>query len=536
MVSKIRTMLRRSQRALSNDRGNVAVVLALALAPLTVAGLGAVDMARAMSAKIQLQDSLDAAALAAAGSAGSDAALLDQTGDRVIGQNLKLDPDFQLTSSNFTFGANGKVLASATATVTPFIAGLVTGGAMTIGASTEILRAQDKLEIALVLDNTGSMVLSNSPKLATLKTEAAKLVDKLAVAASQNTEPNAVKIALVPFSNTVRVQGTTPLTGYSNASHSGGVPTWLDGQGRSHWGTGRADIFATQYTDRFSMLKALGRDWEGCVEARPQPYDVQETEPTSSDADTLFVPYFWPDEPDSNVTGGSAYNDYLKDISNSSTFLTREQFAGKYTNPPVWRHTGTFQLLGMTYTFGPQAGCTLQPVIRLTTDTASIKTGIANMKAISETNIPLGLMWGWHALTPNAPFADGTPYGTPHTRKIVILMTDGENTANDSGDGNDSYYSGLGYIWQKMLNLTGSSTSTQRTAAMDSRLSTLCTNMKAKNIEIYTIRVEVTSGTSTLLRNCASSPDRFFDVQNVSNLGVAFDAIAGSISNLRISR
>jgi hypothetical protein len=60
--------------------------------------------------------------------------------------------------------------------------------------------------------------------------------------------------------------------------------------------------------------------------------------------------------------------------------------------------------------------------------------------------------------------------------------------------------------------------------------------VKAKGIVLYTVRVEVTSGTSDLLKGCASSPDKFYDVQNVSQLGTAFDAIARSIDNLRISK
>jgi hypothetical protein len=145
-------------------------------------------------------------------------------------------------------------------------------------------------------------------------------------------------------------------------------------------------------------------------------------------------------------------------------------------------------------------------------------------------------MWGWHAVTPKLPLGDGVAYGTAKTRKIVILMTDGENTNYDSGDSNNSYYSGIGWVWQKMTALTASLTPGERTAAFDGRLSVLCSNMKAKKIEIYTIRVEVTSGTSTLLQNCATTPDKFFDVQNVATLGVAFDAIASSITNLRIAR
>lgn len=48
--------------------------------------------------------------------------------------------------------------------------------------------------------------------------------------------------------------------------------------------------------------------------------------------------------------------------------------------------------------------------------------------------------------------------------------------------------------------------------------------------------MEVASGSSDLLRNCASKPDMFYDVQNVSQLTAVFDAIAGSIDNLRIAK
>ena len=72
--------------------------------------------------------------------------------------------------------------------------------------------------------------------------------------------------------------------------------------------------------------------------------------------------------------------------------------------------------------------------------------------------------------------------------------------------------------------------------AIDSRLALLCTNMKNAGIVIYTVRVEVTTGSSSLLRNCATTPDKFYDVQSASNLTAVFSAIAGSIENLRITQ
>ncbi|WP_366558454.1 pilus assembly protein TadG-related protein, partial [Phenylobacterium sp.] len=61
MIAMRRSLLAGSRRLLRSfdDRGNVAIVAALAMGPICVAGLGAADLARATSAKSQLQDALD---------------------------------------------------------------------------------------------------------------------------------------------------------------------------------------------------------------------------------------------------------------------------------------------------------------------------------------------------------------------------------------------------------------------------------------------------------------------------------------------
>jgi len=90
---------------------------------------------------------------------------------------------------------------------------------------------------------------------------------------------------------------------------------------------GGCDWLANPYTishyDLFPRtLNPSGQSvaWKGCVEARPSKaeqtwlngnwggsykattdYDVTDTAPSSSDNLSLFVPYFWPDEPDYNM-------------------------------------------------------------------------------------------------------------------------------------------------------------------------------------------------------------------------------------------
>ncbi|HEY8615764.1 TadE/TadG family type IV pilus assembly protein [Phenylobacterium sp.] len=532
--NRLAGVLARLKSGARDEQGVAAVIFALGLSVLTPMALGVFDVYMASQQRGKLQDALDAAALYAARSNAQDTDEIDAIGDRAFAANLELIRGATLENSTFALQGT-KVVASASVRLQAFAPTFWEHDPVQVSA--QVQRAVDRLEIALVLDNTGSMVLNNSPKLSILKTEAARLVDKLALAASLSTEPEPIKIALVPFSNTVRVQGQTALTTYNATTHTGpGIPSWIDPRGQAHWNAANNNIFEPADTDRFLLMRNIGQQWAGCVEARRQPFDISEDPPAANDVASQFTPYFWPDELD--VSNGTIrVNDYLTDGgANSLTTRQKLRRTAKYANNATWRRTGNFTTsLGLTYAHGPNAGCTLQPIRRLTTDLQQVKTDIAAMTATGETNIPLGLVWGWHTLTPNAPFSDGRAYNTPHLRKIVILMTDGDNTMYDSGTDNASYYGGLGFIWQNMLpGLGTSSTLAQRQTAMNGRLSALCTAMKARRIEIYTVRVEVSGGSSTLLQNCASSPDKFFEVSQASQLGAAFDAIAAAITNLRI--
>ncbi|OIQ73005.1 hypothetical protein GALL_453600 [mine drainage metagenome] len=121
-------------------------------------------------------------------------------------------------------------------------------------------------------------------------------------------------------------------------------------------------------------------------------------------------------------------------------------------------------------------------------------------------------------------------------RKIIILMTDGDNTntSPSNSNGNASYYEGLGYIWQNLLGITSGSSST-RTSKMNGRFTALCSNVKDQGITIYTVGVQVSSSSKTLLQNCATTTDKYYDVTAASDLSAAFSSIAGSINALRIS-
>ena len=153
--------------------------------------------------------------------------------------------------------------------------------------------------------------------------------------------------------------------------------------------------------------------------------------------DTLYVPYFAPDEPDTKSGSSDVYtNNYLKDTALATVkkgtllhpsfqdFQLLQGDTAKYSGTAT--KTGT-QSGGMGYKYGPNAGCELAPLLRLSSDTASVKTAISKMVANGNTDIPFGLEWGWNVLSPVGPFADGKPYDDQEWEKYVVLMTDGNN-------------------------------------------------------------------------------------------------------------
>jgi hypothetical protein len=130
------------------------------------------------------------------------------------------------------------------------------------------------------------------------------------------------------------------------------------------------------------------------------------------------------------------------------------------------------------------------------------------MDADGNTNQAIGLAWAWQSLTA-APFT--IPAKDPNYiySDIIILMSDGLNTQNR---------------W----------TTDQDT--IDTRQATMCTNVKNAGIILYTIHVNTDGDpTSTVLRNCASTTDKFFTVTSSGQISTVFTQIGTNLSKLRIA-
>jgi Flp pilus assembly protein TadG len=161
------------------------------------------------------------------------------------------------------------------------------------------------------------------------------------------------------------------------------------------------------------------------------------------------------------------------------------------------------------------------PLVRLTTDPTAIKTQIAAMVPNGDTYIATGIMWGWRVLAPDSPMADGsepTADGAAYnaTKKIMVVMTDGINTlVQGAAKQHDNWNS----------------------ATSDAAMTNACSQVKATNIEVYTISFRAPPGpTTNRLRACATDPQHFFDAQDSAELTAAFNKIAGSVVKLALSK
>lgn len=541
--------------------GGVAMMFALAMPPMTMMAVCGLDIHRASSVRQSLQDALDAATLAAARSDETTDAGIRAVGLRVLRANLAQFPYVTLNeatnSTHFDLNEDGSVTSYARVSVDTLVAGAFLGDELDVNVDSMVFRSNNRVEVALVIDNTGSML--SYGRLAAAQAAAIDLVERLEAAADRSVEEDAVRISLVPFSQTVRVN---PGFGAQNNRTSASALGWVS-RSTSHTGsTGATGLFSTGQ-DRFAILDTLRIGWAGCIESRAYPYDVQDTAPSSGNQSTMFVPYFSPDTPDRDTFDGrdtssrntwrdfyddNPTNDYLNEsppsgifgfltgVLNSTTRLLGLNSAWSTITKDSGRYVRANLRSGIGANLGPNQGCSLEPVVRLTDDFDAIIDSIEDMEAVGTTNVPMGLVWGWHTLSPRAPFSDGRPYGEERLQKIIILLTDGDNVNNDASNPDESAYTGIGLIWQNRIGVGLGSSASQRTTALNNRMTELCNNIRAQDIMVYTVGVQVSSSSQTLLRNCATQTDMFYNVTNTAGIGAAFDRIAGSIENLRIAR
>ncbi len=162
--------------------------------------------------------------------------------------------------------------------------------------------------------------------------------------------------------------------------------------------------------------------------------------------------------------------------------------------------------------FAPeQYGSCSPKVMGLSYDWINMKNLVDGFYPAGNTNQAIGLAHGWMSLVGGGPYpAPPAEEANYKYQKIIILMSDGLNTE-------DRWYSNASQI--------------------DARQKMTCDNIKTAGITVYAVQVN-TGGdpTSSVLKYCASTTDKFVEIKSASQLIATFNAIGTQLSNLRISQ
>ncbi|EDX82086.1 MAG: TadE/TadG family type IV pilus assembly protein [Phenylobacterium sp.] len=215
-VGRLRKLVSRLR---DDRRGNVAMIFGLSLPVIVMLALGGVDLHRITTARSQFQDALDAATLAAARSSETTPAGLKSVALATLHGNIQGTEVEPINDADVEVAMNDKsvVIATAQGRVKTLVANIVLppygqllDDTLPISARSEVNRSSRDVEVALVLDITGSMndcadSCSSGRKIDNLKSAAKELID---IVVQTNQSPFYSKVALAPYSMGVNVGDT----------------------------------------------------------------------------------------------------------------------------------------------------------------------------------------------------------------------------------------------------------------------------------------------------------------------------------------
>lgn len=539
-------------------RGNVAMIFALTLIPITIAAGAGLDLSRALIVRARLAEALDAAGLAIGAAQNLSSDQIKSLANAYFKANYTADPSFGTPTEIEPDTSNPQTVVLSTSVSMPTTLMRVVGiDNLTVGYSSKVVWGQTKLWVSLVLDNTGSMCQSDknpnagSPcvnpasgsKIALLKSSVG---DLLTILNSASANAGDVKVAIIPFTKDVNVgtsnvnaswidwtdwdaaNGTCSVSSKHTQSACVSVKgTWTSascnisginsqntcitthGTWTSNWyGGGSCNI--SGYNSKSSCQNAVGTWTPGSCN-----FSGYTTQTTCQNASAVWTPLNhsnWTgcimdrgtDTAPSPTTSTSGY-----DVSNATPVsgTAASLFpAEQYTDCQFTSSGTTYKLASVLPLTNVGSSSGVNSVL-----TDEVNSLVAN----GNTNQGIGVAWGWQALTDGNPLNSGALPAL--TQKIIIMLSDGLNTQNR---------------W----------TSSQ--GSIDDREKAACDNAKRDNVLIYTIFVDIggTQGSSSALQYCAGTTpgsgdsSKYFDLTSASQIDAAFKAIGTQITQLRVAQ
>lgn len=455
-----------------NRDGNFALLTALIAVPVTAAAGIAIDFANAYGTRADLQTALDAAVLAAASSGQTDEDKLRTIVDNVFLANLQKNSGENPKVTDFAVSPDRHISARAQAEAAVTLASIIQPNGINVAVTAEALAgSEDKIEIALVLDNTYSMV---GKPLTDLKAASNALLD---VFEKIDKDKSMTRFSLVPFSRYVNVGMS-----YRNAS-------WM------------------------SVANDTSTTKEVCSTSRPVISQTCTTKKETRYNDG--VPY------QANVTTctNQVYGDPVKTCKMQTSTVKWTGCVGSRTNPldtndvsPDKKYTGMMNT---------SCGAALTT---LTNDYKSLRKSIAAMVANDETFIAPGIMWGWNTLSSTEPFTHGAAYDAD-VKKFIVLMTDGTNTVYPSYPGHSN---------KDGKDAVKAAAQIEKSDALLQSVCANAKDKKV-TIFTVAVGISPSSSTAVALGKCATDSEKALIISDSAKLVATFEEIAAQIMSPRLT-
>jgi hypothetical protein len=381
---------------------------------------------------------------------------------------------------------------------------------LAVGYSSQVTWGQSKLWVSLVLDNTGSMT-QGSPvsKIAALQTATNQL---LTILQNASSNPGDVQVALIPFSKNVNLG-----TSYVNSS-------WID------W----TDWNSAPPNSTPAATVGPGSNCPYATNRSPYGYGCT-SGPANGAASASKIPssgtykgYICPGVDNGSYNTGQVGH-YYNGCYSSVQISCSPACTYSHTWIPNAHSTWDGCIMDRSQSYdvsntAPASSATYFPaendqscppaaLLGLGYNWTALTNEVNAMTANGSTDQPVGLAWGWQAQTTGAPLSP--PTLPQYTQQFIIILSDGLNTQDRwYGDGADQ--------------------STQ----VDARMNLTCANAKAAGFTIYAVYVDLggTQGNSTVLQNCATDANHYFDLTTSGEIITTFNQIATQITQLRVSK
>lgn len=206
-----------------------------------------------------------------------------------------------------------------------------------------------------------------------------------------------------------------------------------------------------------------------------------------------------------------------------------------YDRAWLWNGTGSWSTADVTTQteyvspyYGGFADCPA-PAKKLQTWTSSdLSTYIDGLQAGGSTYHDIGMIWAGRLLSPTGLFASENANVSPTrpTSRHLIFLTDGQTSSYDLSYG--AY--GVEPLAKRRWSPTSTLTLTQ---TVEKRFSFACQQVKNKNVTVWFIAFG--TDLNPIMTECAGT-GHYFSAANATELSAAFETIARSIGELRLSQ